>query len=215
MKALPGWVISPMPEPPPRQHKHERRDTPSTHPFILTRRTWKDAYDGQIIFWDLVGLKLHDICLTGGENSEKTSLRKLVPTGIEPGPAAWQARMLSSVPQRWTSAINLSLIFHRKFIIPHTNQINTYLPVTNIQNIICKAMQLTLYIRLESYSNSCNVVSVSLTPILTFYVRTGTKLSIYYIIILNLSIEENIRKWNRLATTDSRLFFSPFLQVAF
>ena len=40
-----------------------------------------DDYDGQMIFLDLVGLKLPDICLTGKENPEKTSPRKLVPTG--------------------------------------------------------------------------------------------------------------------------------------
>ena len=37
--------------------------------------------EGQMIFGDLVSLKLPDICLTGEENPEKTSLRKLVPTG--------------------------------------------------------------------------------------------------------------------------------------
>ena len=40
-----------------------------------------DDNDGQMIFGDLGGLKLPDICLTGEENSEKTSPRKLVPTG--------------------------------------------------------------------------------------------------------------------------------------
>ena len=47
-----------------------------------------DDYDGQMILGDLVGLKLPDIRFTGEENPEKTSPRKLVPTGIEPGPAA-------------------------------------------------------------------------------------------------------------------------------
>ena len=37
--------------------------------------------DGQMIFGDLGDLKLPDICLTGEENPEKTSPRKLVPTG--------------------------------------------------------------------------------------------------------------------------------------
>ena len=40
-----------------------------------------DGNDGQMIFGDLVGLKLPDMCLTGEENPEKTSPRKLVPTG--------------------------------------------------------------------------------------------------------------------------------------
>ena len=58
-----------------RQHKHERQYTPSTHSVIPTRRIWNDDYDGQMILW---GLKVPDICLTG---EEKTSPRKLVPTG--------------------------------------------------------------------------------------------------------------------------------------
>ena len=47
-----------------------------------------DDYAGQTIFGDLAGLKLPDIRLTGEENPEKTSPRKFVTTGIEPGPAA-------------------------------------------------------------------------------------------------------------------------------
>ena len=34
MEGHPGWGISSMPVPPPRQHKHKRRYTPLTHPFI-------------------------------------------------------------------------------------------------------------------------------------------------------------------------------------
>ena len=41
----------------------------------------EDDNDGQMTFGDLGGLKLPDICLTGEENPEKTSPRKLVPTG--------------------------------------------------------------------------------------------------------------------------------------
>ena len=40
-----------------------------------------DDNDGQMIFGDLGGLKLPDICLTGEEKPRKTSPRKLVPTG--------------------------------------------------------------------------------------------------------------------------------------
>ena len=46
--------------PPPRQHKHERQYTPSTHPVIPTRRIWNndyDARDGQMIVRDLGDLK--------------------------------------------------------------------------------------------------------------------------------------------------------------
>ena len=37
--------------------------------------------DGQMIFGDLGGLKLPNICLTDEKNPEKTSPRNLVPTG--------------------------------------------------------------------------------------------------------------------------------------
>ena len=40
-----------------------------------------DDYDGQMIFGNLVGLKLPDIHITGEEKPRKTSPRKLVPTG--------------------------------------------------------------------------------------------------------------------------------------
>ena len=40
-----------------------------------------DDNDGQMIYEELVGLKLPDICLTGEEKTRKTSPRKLVPTG--------------------------------------------------------------------------------------------------------------------------------------
>ena len=39
-----------------------------------------DDNDGQMIFGDLVGLKLPDILLTGKEKPQKTSSRKFVPT---------------------------------------------------------------------------------------------------------------------------------------
>ena len=40
-----------------------------------------DDYGGQMIFGNLVGLKLPDIRLTGEEKHRKNSPRKLVPTG--------------------------------------------------------------------------------------------------------------------------------------
>ena len=79
MEGLPGWVISPMPGPPPRQHKHERQYTPSIHPFIPTRRIWNDDYGGQMIFGDLVGLKFPDICLTGEKKPRKNLTQETCP----------------------------------------------------------------------------------------------------------------------------------------
>ena len=111
----PGWVISPMPGPSPRQHKHEKQYTPSTPPFIPTRRIWNDDYDcGQMIYGDLVGLKFPDICLTGEENPEKPHPGNLSRQGIEPGPAAWQACMLPLTPQR--STINIIFVVEMRIL---------------------------------------------------------------------------------------------------
>ena len=81
MEGLPGWVVSPMPGRPPRQHKHERQYTPSTHSVIPTRRIWNDDDDGQMLLGDLWGIKCPDICLTAEEKPRKTSPRKPVLTG--------------------------------------------------------------------------------------------------------------------------------------
>ena len=54
----------------------------STSQVIGTRNeVMMDDYDGQMIFGDLVGLKLPDIHPTGEEKPRKTSPRKLVPSG--------------------------------------------------------------------------------------------------------------------------------------
>ena len=46
-----------------------------------------DEYDGQMIFGDLVGLKLPDICLTGEEKSRKNLTQETCPDrGSNPGP---------------------------------------------------------------------------------------------------------------------------------
>ena len=107
MEGLPWWVISSMPGPPLRQHKHERLYTPGTHSVIRTRRIWK------MIFGDLGGLKFPDICLTGEEKPrKKTHPGNLTWPGIEPGPAAWQARMQPLAPQRWTPLF-IKFIYHK------------------------------------------------------------------------------------------------------
>ena len=48
----------------------------------------EDDNDGQMIFRDLVGLKLLDICLTGEETPEKPHTGNLSRPGIESGPTA-------------------------------------------------------------------------------------------------------------------------------
>ena len=106
MECLPGWVISPMPGPPPRQHKHERQYTPSTHTIIPIRWIWNDDYDGQMIFGDLGGPKVSwHLFYRWGKTQKKPHPGNLSRPGIEPGPAAWQARMLPLAPQRWTDKI--------------------------------------------------------------------------------------------------------------
>ena len=65
--------------PPPRQHECARWDRPFTHPFIPTRRIWKDEYDGQIIFGDLETFLLQ--VRKKKTLKKKTSPRKVVPTG--------------------------------------------------------------------------------------------------------------------------------------
>ena len=76
----------------------------STSKVIGTRNEMMMGdYDGQMIFGDLVGLKLPDIRLTGEEKPwKKPHPGNLSRPEIEPGPAAWQARMLPLVPQQWT-----------------------------------------------------------------------------------------------------------------
>ena len=62
-----------------------------------------DDNGGQMIFGDLGGLKLANMCLTGeGKPRKNPHPGNLSRPGIEPGPAALQERMLPLVPQRWT-----------------------------------------------------------------------------------------------------------------
>ena len=55
--------------------------------------------DGQMVFGDLEGLKLPDICLTGEEKPRKTSPRKPVPTGDRT-----RSRCVTCA-QRWTGHV--------------------------------------------------------------------------------------------------------------
>ena len=40
---------------------------------------WNDDYGGQMILWDLVGLKFPDICFTGEENPRKSLTQETCP----------------------------------------------------------------------------------------------------------------------------------------
>ena len=73
-----------------------------------------DDYDGQMIFGDLVGLKVSDIRLTGeekGKTSKKTSPRKLVPTGDRT-----RARCVTSAH---ATTCSTAVDVHPRIHIPH------------------------------------------------------------------------------------------------
>ena len=87
-----------------------------------------DDNDGQMIFGDLGGLKLPDICLTGEENPEKTSPRKLVTTDDRT-----QARcMTGGHPTTWATAVDpihsrIILFYSRNFTFITQEIMNTLL----------------------------------------------------------------------------------------
>ena len=63
-----------------------KKHTPFTNIFILRRRIWKHDYVGQMIFGDLVGLKVPYICLTGGKTPKKPHPGTCPDRGSNPGP---------------------------------------------------------------------------------------------------------------------------------
>ena len=63
-----------------------------------------DDNDGHLIFGDLRGLKLPDICLTGEENPKKTSPRKLVLTGDQTRAHCMTGAHATAWPTATTSA---------------------------------------------------------------------------------------------------------------
>ena len=73
MESFPGWGISSMSGPPPRQHYHERRIHTIHTPIHSKKKRWiwKDSYGGQMIFGDLEGIKFPDICLKDEEKPRK------------------------------------------------------------------------------------------------------------------------------------------------
>ena len=62
-----------------------------------------DDNDGQMIFGDLGGLKIPDICLTGEEKLRKNVTQETcLDRGSNPGPLH-ETRMLPPGPQQWTT----------------------------------------------------------------------------------------------------------------
>ena len=80
MEGLPGWVISSMPGPPPRQHEHERRYTIRS-PIHSNKADMKGWLWRPNDIRGPCGVKFPNICPIGEENPRKTSPWKLVPTG--------------------------------------------------------------------------------------------------------------------------------------
>ena len=66
-----------------------------------------DDNDGQIIFGDLGGLKLPDICVTGEEKPRKNLTQETCPNRDRT-----RARMLAPVPQWWTTLINITRVHY-------------------------------------------------------------------------------------------------------
>ena len=103
MEGLLRWVISSMPKLPPRQHEHKRRYTWFTHKFILTRRIW-----GGWLWWsnDIRGpggpKPSWHVSDSWGKIPKKPHPGNLSRPWMEPGPAAWQTRMLPPAPLWWT-----------------------------------------------------------------------------------------------------------------
>ena len=68
-----------------------------------------DDNGGQMIFEDLGGLKLPDICLTGEENPEKTSPWKLVRTRYRSRARYVTGAHATACPTTWTQFVYSSL----------------------------------------------------------------------------------------------------------
>ena len=89
------------------------------------------------------GLKLPDICLIGEKNHPENLSRP----GIEPGPAAWQARMLPPVPQQWTNTVVIGCN-HRLVVILYGCNFMTIVICLTLEskNTLCKS-EASIFIR--------------------------------------------------------------------
>ena len=107
MVGLPGWGISSMPGLPPRQHEHERPIHiihALIHSNIMNMKGWVGRPNdirgpcGPKASWHL--------SYRWEKTPKKPHQGNLSWPEIEPGPAAWQARMLPPATQRWTFFIS-------------------------------------------------------------------------------------------------------------
>ena len=102
------------------------------------------------------GLKLPDICLTGEEKPrKKPHPGNLSRPGLEPGPAAWQARMLPPVPRRWMIGKELGLRQQMFILVPSGTIFNIRSFKTNFWDILFIKFHFLLYSR-EGHVESQN-----------------------------------------------------------
>ena len=102
-----------------------------------------DDNDGQMVFRDIGGLKLPDICLTDEEKPEKTSPRKLVLTGDQT-----QARCMTGAhATTWPTAVD-STVNKKAWLIcklnnpPTDNRDLTISLKLYLDPLLCKLMVL-------------------------------------------------------------------------
>ena len=77
-----------------------------------------DDNDGQMVFGDLGGLKLPDICLTGEEKPRKNFTQETCPDrGSNPGPLRDKRacyHLLHSGGRLWNMKLESEIIYHNK-----------------------------------------------------------------------------------------------------
>ena len=122
--------------------EHERQYTTFTHPFILTRHTWKDDYDCQMIFGDLGHRATLYLSYRWWKNTENLTQETCPDRGANPGllrdRRACYRLLHSGGPYLFLSWRNL--IFHtmssrlpeswKKYILQHVTSFYIY----NINN---------------------------------------------------------------------------------
>ena len=160
MEGLPGWGInSMMPAPPPRQHAM-KDDTHHSRTHSFQQREYeRTIMTAKWCSGNLWGKSYLTFVLQVRKNPGKISPRysNLSRPGIEPGPVAWQARMLPPAPQRWTkNKVNQCKFFKFIYSIDILYFINgSSYPRVTIRDIALRKNSLnTLFIFLFFYSKT-------------------------------------------------------------
>ena len=108
-----------------------------------------DDNDVQIIFGDLVGLKLPDICPTGEEKPRKTSPKKLVPKGVRTRAHCARGAHASACPTAVDPFFICYLLFPYVGLTPHPG---TYNPNARGN------LMLPMFDNINSYSVICRFI---------------------------------------------------------